>query len=33
MGIFPKIFWAFIGFLEMKMNGIRVNLDLEIIPK
>jgi hypothetical protein len=22
MGILPKIFWAFLGFLEMKMNGI-----------
>jgi hypothetical protein len=22
MGIFPKIFWAFLGFLEMKMNGM-----------
>jgi hypothetical protein len=22
MAIFPKIFWAFLGFLEMKMNGM-----------
>jgi hypothetical protein len=22
MRIFPKIFWAFLGFLEMKMNGM-----------
>jgi hypothetical protein len=22
MRIFPKIFWAFLGFWEMKMNGI-----------